>query len=431
MAYGLYRRLKRGKTGRWKETGAYVIDMRIKRVPELAGIKARLFKTTGVSPGQRDAPRIVREMKLMIKELIQKRDADTLRRIQKNQLSLPSAHKRWVQGRLHLAEQHEDQPALKLWRRYYDTSIQSARTKENRHAILDSLVAKDLLTEKQVVNELPEILAKIQRYYAARKRHAAFNTIRIETRAFVTKGLGIEAGSPFVQAILRVRPLKELKPREHHPFYSPRDCAKFCGQLLSQSTPNAPLYAESVLFMCMHGLRPEEFAFRKFAIDEDTDHLRVRGTKNPNANRVVPLSFRFERDNTPRVDTLNIAFERMGYKTRCRDFRRTFAIWCEAAGIPNSRLQAYMGHAAQSVTETYQSTVPKQVMLDADRKLLQKWYRAELDKEPAKRDEGPVMSSFRALMQLRKPSLEKTRKQLLAERAAIAAHNAKHPFDRE
>ena len=90
-----------------------------------------------------------------------------------------------------------------------------------------------------------------------------------------------------------------------------------------------------------------------------------------------------------------------------------------------------MGHAAKTVTETYQTTIPSQAMLDADLKQFQKWYRAELAKEPEKREPGPAMSSLRALMQLRNPSLEKTRKQLLAERAEIAAHNAKHPFDRD
>ncbi len=415
MTTGLYRRRKKGKNGKLRDAGAYVIDMRIKQVPELAGIKQRLFKTTGVLPGHRNASTIVAEMKLMLKELIRERDAATLRRIQSNVLSLPSAYKQWKTGRIHLAEGQEDKRVVKLWQGYYERSPLADSTKTNRLAIVAALEAKEFLTAQTVVNELPEILKRIRRYYEGKKQAPAFNTIRIEVGAFLTKGLNMEPDSPFVRETMRVKPLPVRSRREHHPFYTPHECAAFCVDLLERQTTFNKLYIDSVLFMCLHGLRPEEFTERRFALDKETEHLRVFGTKNPNAARVVPMLWEFPSNDPPRIDTLNRMFQRMKSPVRCRDFRRTFAIWCELAGVPNSRLQAYMGHAPETVTQTYQSTVPKQTALDQDRALLVKWYQDELAKERQPRKKGTPATAYGVLMHMLGPSLGYERGSITAE----------------
>ena len=402
----MYRRRKAGKNGKLRDAGAYVIDMRIKRAPELAGIKPRLAKTTGVYPGHRNASTVVSEMKLMLKELIRERDAATLRQLQENKLSLPSLYKKWKQGRTHLAEPFEDQPVVKLWLRYLDQAVLAEKTKANRRAIVASLQAKELLTGQTVVNELPQVLARIRRYYEPKKQVSAFNTVRIEVRAFLTKGLGFETDSVLLRDVLRVPPLKQAKRREHHPFYSPLECVHFLTRLTKRATGQAKHYAASVLFMCMHGLRPHEFEGKCFVIDSETGHLRIAGTKNPNAQRLVPLQHKFVGE-PPRVDTLNRLFERMGTDTRCRDFRRTYSIWCELAGIPNPRIQSYMGHADHTVTQTYQRTVPRHTTLDEDRKKMHEWWKAEIAKAPASRKRPGALSELGALRAVLNPQLGK------------------------
>ncbi|MBA4072587.1 MAG: hypothetical protein C0497_12245 [Gemmatimonas sp.] len=415
MTTGLYRRRKAGKNGKLRDAGAYVIDMRIKRVPELAGIKQRLFKTTGVFPGHRNASTIVAEMKLMIKELIRERDIVTLRKIQSNVLSLPSAYKQWKTGRIHLAEGQEDKRVVKLWRSYIEHAPLAESTKTNRLAIVSALEAKDFLTAQTVVNELPELLKKIRRHYEGKKQAPAFNTIRIEVGAFLTKGLNMEPDSRFVRDTLRATPLPVRSRREHHPFYSPHDCEAFCADLLLRKTALNRVYVESVLFMCLHGLRPEEFAEKRFAVDPKTEHLRIAGTKNPNAARVVPLLWEYPSNTTPKIDTLNRLFERMKSPVRCRDFRRTYSIWCELAGLPSSRVRAYMGHAPETVTQTYQSTVPKQTTLDLDRATLVKWYQDELAKERQPRKRGAPATAYGVLMHMLGPSLGYERWSIAAE----------------
>jgi integrase len=230
--------------------------------------------------------------------------------------------------------------------------------------------------------------------------------------------------------VIKTPVINVARKREHHPFESPHDCLAFCQLVLKRPTPNAAVFARSVLFMCRHGLRPEEFANRRFGVDDETQHLRIRGTKNANAERVVPYIVEFGDDAPPRIDTLNATFVRMGSKVRCRDFRRTFAIWSQEAGIPHNRIQAYMGHGAQNVTQTYQQAVPKARTLDQDKKTLEKWFDAALARAPIGREAGPVTSSFRALMQLRRPSLGKRSEQIRTERAAAKKRYRAHPSDR-
>ena len=373
--------------------------MRIKNVPEFAGMRLRLAKSTEVFPGDRNAASVVREMKLMIKELIRTRDAATLKRIQDNKLTLASAHAKWRTGRLHLAEGHEDKRVVKAWREYYAKATMAEVTRKNRLSIIDALLSHELISNTAVVNELPEILADIRRHYEKEKQHNAFNSTRIELLAFLRRGLGFEDGSLFIQAVRKVPPLRQPRRKEHHPFESPRQMMEFCASLAGRQTPHASVYAESVLFMCVHGLRPEEFAQRRFEVDSETLHLRIRGTKNENADRIVPLMVEYPAQlQPPRIETLNRLFERMGLPVRCRDFRRTYAVWCEAAGIVQSRIRAYMGHADSSVTHTYQRVKPRVAILDEDRDQLRAWLNARLKEAPSARKVPDLKSGLSLIM---------------------------------
>lgn len=426
MTLGLYRRKKRGRNGKYSDTGAYVLDMRIKDVPDFAGIPTRLFKTTGVFPSQRNAATIVAEMKLMIKELISQRDAPTLKKIQDNKLSLASAYKKWKSGRIHLAEGYEDHRVLKLWREYYERGAHAKSTTANRLGIISSLVKKQLLTEQTVVNELPECLQHIRDHYESTKQASTFNTIRTELCAFLTKKLRMERDSLFVRDVLRTGPLKQGKQRDHHPFYSPAECTEFLASLQKRPTAHSKLYESSVVFMCLHGLRPDEFASRKFDIDPKTTHLRVRGTKNPNAMRVVPLMSQFRDTKMPKIGTLNSMFERVGSDVRCRDFRRTYAIWCEQAGIPQSRVQSYMGHGDRTVTQTYQRNVPKVATLSEDRERLQSWLRAQLAKPIKSSKKGTVLSDRTKARAVMDQSFGKLVFTMIDQDAADSAFDEQH-----
>ena len=388
------------KTGKLRHVGAVVIDIHVpvEKVAEFSGMKPRFVRTTEVYVGDRNAETTVKEMKLMVKELIRSRDKLTLKKIEDGSLSLASAHKWWREGRVHLAQGYEKYRVVKEWLQYYDEGPFAEKTKTNRRAIVAGLVSKGYLTPDTVVNELPGVLKRARKHYELAKQAPAFNTIRIEMGALLTKGLGMDSDSPFVRDLMRVPQLKQGKRREPHSFETPRECAAFCKQILERPSPHARLYVESVLFMCKHGLRPEEFEGGLFKIDPDTDHLWVGGTKNVNAKRVAPLSS-FFAGQPPKIGTLNMLFKRMGSPVRCRDFRRTFALWAEAAGIPQARVSAYLGHGAKTMTQRYQRTRPQQATLDQDRDSLHRWQEAELARKVAAREKTQPKSGFREIFE--------------------------------
>lgn len=408
--FGLYRQKQKNRlTGEWEHVGAYMLDVSIpeKLRPEL-GVR-RIKRSTGVLPGTRNAATVVKDMKTMVREIIQERDVDTLRKIAEQKLSLASAFAKWRTGRLHLAEPYEDLPVVKAWRDYLDASGLAVTTRENRHAVISALIRHHLLSETDVLGDLPERVEQWRKHYARTKQHSAFNQYRETALAFLKNGLRVDDESRLYRAVRRVRPLPQLLRKEHNPFLSPRDLYDFRDELRRRSTPNAKRFAASALFMAMHGLRPEEFARGLFRVDPGTGHLRIDGTKTQRAKRVVPLLFDIPDFKPPKVDTLNRTFERMKVPVRCRDFRRTYAVWCGNAGILQTHIATYMGHGDATMTQRYQRVNPNKEMLDHDRAKLAAWVAKEVKaaRKPDKKHE-PV-SAFRFEV----TSSTKNRKQLL------------------
>lgn len=396
--FGLYRRRPQGKGEPKRFVGAYILDMRIKDVPEFAGINKRIVKSTEVFPGDRDAERLVREMKAMVKELIRNRDADPLKRIQDGSLSIRSAYTKWKTGRLHLAYGFEGENLLKLWRDYYAKASYAPATQKSRKAMLDALVSHGLLTDENVVNDLPDVLAGARDHYARRKKHQQFNTIRFEAVAFAKGKLRVDDASPFLQAVRKSEPLKLVGRREHHPLDTPRALRSLLESLEARETIPTPArrsYQSAALFMCLHGLRRDEFDRQQFETDKHTGHLRIHGSKNDNAKRVVPRMMMLETgDLMPNPASLNRIFERMGSPVRCRDFRRTYSVWCERAGIPANRLRVYIGHAEMTMTQLYQRQKITREMLDDDRERFRQWFDEEFQKPaPEPREVKPIRAS--------------------------------------
>jgi integrase len=393
-------------------------------VTQFAGLKPRIMKSTEVFPDTKNAVTIVKEMKMMVKELIRERDAKTLKKLQQDQYSLSTLYAKWKTGRLHLAEPHENKPLVKTWREYLDRAVLAEKTRTNRHAVIAALVRKGLISDGDVLAHLPERLAAIRTHYQKAGAHPAFNTYRMEILTFLTKGLGFDDQSHLLHAVARVRTLPPQKRRPHHPFESPRDLAAFCEQILERDTEHAKLYVHSVQFMCMHGLRPDEFAFKRFGVEPKSGHLKINGTKNENADRLVPMHMDSPDFRPPKIDTLNRMFERMQVPVRCRDFRRTYAIWCERAGILQSNIRLYMGHGDTSVTHTYQRIIPSAAMLDADQAKLRKWMDAELKKPRTQREKPSEMSDL-VRMRLSGNALKRLVKKVQREEVEDTAFEAR------
>jgi hypothetical protein len=392
----------RSPSGKLHAYGTLVLDMRLKKLKEFRGMSLRLKKATGIPASARNAVEIVKQMKLMIRELERKRDVMKLRAIQNGDLKLLSALVLWQEGRLDLAEAHGDKKILKHWRDYINTEIRREVTRRNRLVIVAALENHGFISGKNVLSELPSLLRKIHVHYKTQKQFVMFNTVRIELLLFLKKGLGLEDDSTLVLEIKKIPRLDVLEKRKHHPFLSPRDCRAFCSDVQSRKSVHAEQYVETILFLCLHGLRPTEL--EKIEIDPSTKHLKVTGTKNKNADRIVPLVVRPDElpARPPKIDTLNKLFERMGSPVRVRDFRRTYSRWTKESGISYLHYKVYLGHGNRSVTELYQEADPDQRALDEDADKLREWFEAELKKTPTKRETPKPVSTLRFKMDSRK-----------------------------
>jgi hypothetical protein len=397
----VFRAQTRNPSGKRRQYGTLVLDMRLKKLKEFRGMNLRLKKATGIPANARNAVEIVGQMKRMIRELERKRNVKKLRAIQNGDLSLASAFAFWQDGRLDLAQEHGDKKILMHWRAYIGT-LKGDITRSNRLDVVQAVENHGLISEKNVLNDLPLLLKNIRLHYENQKQYVMFNTIRIELLSFLTKGLDIKGDSTLLRETMDVRRFTKLKRRKHHPFLSPRDCAVFCSEVQNRKSVHAERYVETILFLCLHGLRPTEL--EKIGIDPSTKHLKVTGTKNTNADRVVPLAVRPDElpTNPPKIDTLNKLFERMGSPVRVRDFRRTYSRWTDESGISYLRYKVYLGHGNRSVTEHYQQADPDRDALDEDAEKLRVWFDAELKRTPTKKETPKRVSTFGFKMAARK-----------------------------
>jgi hypothetical protein len=389
-----FRTQARSPSGKLRAYGTLVLDMRLKKLEEFRGMSLRLKKATGIPASARNAVEIVKQMKLMIRELERKRDVKKLRAIQNGDLSLASAFVLWQEGRLDLAEEHGDKKVLKHWRAYINTANRREITRRNRLVIVAALENHGFISAKNVLNDLPSLLKRIRLHYKNAKQLVMFNTIRIELLSFLKEGLELDEESGVVRAVKKVPRFKKLVRRKHHPFLSPSDCADFCREVKNGKSVHKNHYANVILFACLHGVRPTEL--NKIEIDPTTEHLKVVGTKNENADRVVPLLLSPDQlpTNPPKIDTLNRLFERMGSQVRVRDFRRTYSRWVEEAGISHLHYKVYLGHGSRTVTDLYQRADPDQSALDEDAKKLQVWFDKELKRTPTERQKPQPVSAL-------------------------------------
>jgi hypothetical protein len=377
---GLYRQ-KKYIDGKLVHAGSFRVDV---RTPFASC--PRIAKLTGVFPGTPRAKERVSQIKEMLHDLVVSRDETTLLRIHRGELKLLDALHFWLQGRIALADSFQSEPLIARLEGYISSAVLRDTTKTRNRAIVAALMNKGLLQKDHTVRQIPEALRAIRRHYELSGNAAMFNNTRMMILAFLKKGLGYDNTSRIYLDVQAVEQLKLVRRRDHHPFLSPHDMLDLIARLRAKGSPAGQQYAHAVAFMCFHSLRPNEFTSGSFERDNATGHLRINGTKNPNAYRVVPM-LNYFHGAPPKLGTLNATLTRLVPPTpvRCRDFRRTYSVWCEAAGIPRSRYQRYLGHAVTDVTAIYQQTRPTRETLDEDQQRLLEWLREEMARPRATR----------------------------------------------
>ena len=360
---------------KWKSAGSFKIDILTKSV-------GRLVKHTGVFPKTKNATDLVRQMKLMLKELDTSRDRSKLEQIKSGKVTLLDALTGWHQGRLSFTDSYAGDLLRQRMKKWLPVSGPSVDTREQWTAFSKRLEREDIITDSTKVHEIPDILRRLRNRFEVDDHPTTFNHYRTFFLSFLVRELGYDDDDSFIlKQTRRVKKLPIKNRREHHPLPNPHDFLALVKRINTKGRweRHSVEYATWCWFMALHGLRPTEFARGLWERDKVTGHIRITGTKTKNSTRVVP-NIAWLKPEPRRLANLQMRLLNLKPATlvRTRDFRRTASLWWEAAGVPRSRYRYYMGHGPMVMTDRYQQTTPSEQMLNEDKELLGTWLREQL-----------------------------------------------------
>ena len=367
-------RIRKGT--KWVQVGSYTIDIVTKTV-------GRISKASGLFPQQRNAVEMLKDIKLMVKDLDAHRDAVRLTLIKSGKVRLLDALVDYQKGRLNFIEANINDPFKKLFTQWVDMGGLSPSTNRNRLGLVKRLESLKMIDATTPVRDIPDVMRRLRAKYHGEGKAEMFNQARTHILVFLRHHLGYDEESHVFRRVVQVPRIKPTAKRAHHPLRTVHDLFDLISRINSTRGPNEDPknptdYRAWLLFLVMTGIRPTEFNRGLWERDKETGHLRIRGVKTANASRIVPhVTWLAPAERSPHG--LHQRLEALDPPTsvRARDFRRTASIWFEEAGIPRSRLSYYMGHGTRDMTSLYQSRQPSKEELDADEKRLIDWLFAQ------------------------------------------------------
>lgn len=206
------------------------------------------------------------------------------------------------------------------------------------------------------IEALPALLGA----YASRAsdKVRSVNLARAHCRAFLRDTVG--ASHPLYARVKDLRPLKR-KPRERGTPHTVGDLLALVGKL---NTLEAGA-GDMLWTMAATGMGNKEYWHDGFSVN---GHVTVRGQKRDNRTREVP-----HWSARPLVAPVvwegrfrDLLREASGGAVQIYDLRRSFARWCEEAGIIQTNRDAYLGHGPKTMTQLYTfGQLPGQLEHDA------------------------------------------------------------------
>ena len=364
-------RIRKLKNGKRVETGSYILQF----TTRFSHCK-RLQLTTMIYPDTRNAATIIAEMKLMLKEMNRTSDVERFIQMRDRKLKLCDVYEAWKSGKVHLLAGNEGKLLLPEIEKYRVSGVHAEYSANTAKGWLATFQKKQFMNENSKIADLPQIVQKAQTHYALNKKHVMFNMSRKYFLGFVRKHCGHSTQSALYQSIQNIETLKVTTRRLHHPFASPRDVDALVAKIKSNSwitDEKKNMYSDTIQMLAFHPFRPSEFFQLNWERDKETGHLRIKGTKTEQSVRVVPALYYSTHYQKKTLGTyrltdkaLNNVLAPTGTLSRSRDFRRSWAIWAEKAGIVRSHIISYLGHKGRQMTDLYQERAITRMELDED-----------------------------------------------------------------
>lgn len=209
---------------------------------------------------------------------------------------------------------------------------------------------------KAMLADLPAVLEQL-RDTLGKRAPRSFNLTRSHCMAFVRATLKRSHPLWLGVAAVERRKVKPTKPKR------PLSVEQMRNYFPSPATDKLDAIAWT---MATTGMHAKEL-WGKW--ETRAASVLVLGTKRRGRRREVPLVL---APATPAMHSQNFA---KGLRIRTNkgctpyDFRRTYANWLEAAGIPRTRRRLYLGHGAKDVTDLYEVHEVQQFLTEDAEKL--------------------------------------------------------------
>jgi len=252
--------------------------------------------------------------------------------------------------------------------------------------------AEEKIGPRAKLSCLPDVVALLRAEYLTAGHRSSFNTLRVAALC-LARGKR-KAPSALWEQVVEIERFKidDDERREHKPLSVLQ--AVQLRELLNEKKDGA---GGMFWVLCTTGMRPKEYFSGAWSLSpRKAPHcIVIHGTKTKASKRKVPLVEGSVPSARMAYSTFSRLFREIVKPFGLRghplpwtlyDARRSYAVWCEAAGIPRSRRRYYMGHSKEDITAHYERQRMIDIFLE-DSTALRSYLPAAYRTEEARMDE--------------------------------------------
>ena len=230
------------------------------------------------------------------------------------------------------------------------------------------------------IDDVPKILREYHDLCETEDHPRVFNLVRACLQRFVRLKFG--KSSALSAKVADVEKLAD-RPKNPQTAKTPAQIDRLCKALL-------PKFSGMVWTMCTTGVGFDEYGKMTPRDDLKNKRIYVEGTKLDRKDRRRRREVPFIYAPQPRTGSerhFNKVLKAQCKKLRMTPitayaFRKCYSNWLGEAGVPEWRVEMYMGHMPTSQTKQYQAT-EVWTWLNADADLFRKWLASEKEKAKA------------------------------------------------
>jgi integrase len=247
---------------------------------------------------------------------------------------------------------------------YKDWTEKTRQTNQELIATMYKRIASEFV--KPTLEDIPSVLRYYRDICEQKDTPRTFNLVRSVIHRFIRLKLGKQ--SEIYQKLTDIEKLSD-KPKKPQTAKTPTQIER-----LTRALPEK--YRGMVWTMCTTGVGWKEYGQIEVRADLKNPRVFIDGTKmdrkDMRRKREVPLIIaptpRIGSEKTFRKVLTTTSKKLRIDNLRIYTFRKCYANWLVEAGVPQWRVEMYMGHQAQTQTQKYQTTeIWRWLSDDADR----------------------------------------------------------------